>query len=290
MGPVGVRLHQAACGEDVAPLVPVDPVKVFVDRLELEWPIEGLEPLAFVLARQCERLTLSLERADRGAVALYTTLTLVTRATHVRSLALPAPLRDARVLRTLILLDLESHPPPAAIDIVELRVDVTPGRILQGSLLRLSIPTPEDLSTLVARLGALMGESRIGAPVRLDTHDARQVAQKPFVVPEVGPRKRGVPPAAPVGQATLRRFRLPIAVRVVTDRGTPVRVMPGVRDLAGGPVTSCAGPWRTSGAWWTNGRTAWDRDAWDVELADGIVYRLARVRASNTWELEGVFD
>jgi len=58
-------LHQAACGEDAAPFVPMDETPGFVDRLELEWPIDGLEPLAFVLARSCERLSMALQRADR---------------------------------------------------------------------------------------------------------------------------------------------------------------------------------------------------------------------------------
>jgi len=35
---------------------------------------------------------------------------------HERSLQLPTPIRDARTLRTLALLDLESHPPGAGID------------------------------------------------------------------------------------------------------------------------------------------------------------------------------
>ncbi len=172
--------------------------------MTLEWPIDGLEPLAFVLARQCERLSSALERADRGAVAIHTTLTLVTRETHARQSDLPAPLRDARVLRTLIVLDLESHPPPAAIDVVEVRLDVTPGRILQGSLLTWAVPTPEDLSTLLARLGALMGETRVGAPVCLDTHDARQVALKPFRSQEA---RRGSRPMSPRSRTTPRTPR-----------------------------------------------------------------------------------
>lgn len=293
MGAVGVRLHQAACGEDVAPLVPVDEGRVWRDHMTLEWPVEGLEPLAFILARQCERLSLALERADRGAVAIHTTLTLVTRQTHVRELSLPAPLRDARVLRTLIVLDLESHPPPAGIDGVEVRLEVTPGRILQGSLLAWAVPTPEDLSTLVARLGALMGEARVGAPVCLDTHDARQVAQRPFAV-QMLPGSRAPEPlltqTSERSGAVLRRFRLPITVRVVVTHGAPVRVMPPARELVGGDVVRSAGPWRTSGAWWSDGRATWDRDEWDVEITGGMVYRLARVRPSGAWELEGVFD
>lgn len=302
MGPVGVRLHQAASGEDVGPLVPADDVPVFGDRMELDWPIEGLEPLSFVLARQCDRLSSQLERADRGAVAIHTSLHLVTREVHERVLALPAPMRDARVLRTLILLDLESHPPPAAIDVVALRVDVTAGRIVQGSLLAPAVPLPEQVSTLIARLGALVGTDRVGAPSLQDTHDTRQCAMVPFRAPRDTMRLVADVPAGPTLPATeddarptvtphLRRLRFPMAVRVTTEQGTPVRVVLPVREGTGGVVRGCAGPWRTSGAWWDlDRRSTWDRDEWDVELVDGSVYRLVRQRATGQWELDGIFD
>jgi protein ImuB len=297
LGDLGGQLHQAACGEDVATLVPVDEPRRYAERLELEWPVEGLEPLSFVLSRLCEALSASLERADRGAVTLTTRLRLVTRKSHERVLNLPAPMRDARVLRTLILLDLESHPPDAAIDIVEVELGVTPGRIVQGSLLAQALPSPEDLTTLVARLHALMGESRIGAPRLIDSHDERSVGMKPFVVPALPfalcpwPSALCPWPSAlcPLPSA-LRRFRLPIAARVRVERGTPEHVAPAVRGLAGGRVLESAGPCRTSGRWWALDRTAWDRDEWDVELADGGMYRIARDRKTGHWEIEGVID
>ncbi len=68
------------------------------------------------------------------------------------------------------MLDLESHPPPAAIDIVAIEVDPAPGRVLQYSLLERARPSAETLATLTARLGALVGESRAGQPVLLDSH------------------------------------------------------------------------------------------------------------------------
>ena len=43
-------------------------------------------------------------------------------------------------------------------------VDPTPGRVVQFSLLARPLPSPEQLSTLTARLQALMGESRCGSP------------------------------------------------------------------------------------------------------------------------------
>jgi len=72
--------------------------------------------------------------------------------------------------------------------------------------------------------------------------------------------------------------------------GAPVRVDPAARGLAGGRVLACAGPWRTSGRWWALDMSGWDRDEWDVELADGGVYRLAKDRATSQWVIEGVVD
>jgi hypothetical protein len=72
--------------------------------IELEWPIDALEPLSFVLARLLDPLSSALERADRGAAALRLDLRLVDRTTHTRVLQLPAAhARSAKVLRTLLL-------------------------------------------------------------------------------------------------------------------------------------------------------------------------------------------
>ena len=169
-GTAGVALHRVALGIDARPLVPDPGVPRFLQSMELEWPLDELEPLSFVLARLLDPLAAALERADRGAAAIRLDLRLVDRSTHTRVLQLPAPMRDPRVLRTLLLLDLESHPPSAAIDIVTIEVDPAPARIVQFSLLERAIPTPETLATLTARLGALVGEERCGSPVLLDSY------------------------------------------------------------------------------------------------------------------------
>ncbi len=293
LGPAGRRAHEASCGEDVQPLVPAPPAPRFCERLALEWPIDNLEPLSFVLARLCDALEAALERADRGAVAVTSRLTLVTRAVHERVLHLPDPIRDARVLRALILLDLESHPPPAGVDTVEIELEVTPGRIAQGSLLRHTLPTPETLATLVARLSALVGDTRVGAPVLVDTHDERAVGLATFRLPPASRREEAMPAeglASPRPATGFRRFRPPLAARVAMEQGVPVRVVPAARGLAGGRVTVRAGPWRSSGRWWALDRSGWDRDEWDVALDDGVVYRLARDRASGGWTIEGQGD
>ncbi len=295
LGTVGGLLHLAACGDDGAPLVPQEEVRRFIERMELEWPIEGLEPLSFVLARLCDAISASLARADRGAVALMTRLTLVNKATHTRTLTLPTPMQDARTLRTLILLDLESHPPAAGIDVVELECEVTPGRIVQGSLLAYPVPTPENLSTLVARLQALAGESRVGRPVVVNSHDTRT-----FAMAEFGPfRLRDGSGAAGLAPSTshvaprtshsvLRRLRHPAPIRVRLDKGTPVEV--SLSAMGRAAVTSVSGPWRSSGQWWSHDAATWDRDEWDIELDTGAHYRIARDRQSDRWELEAEID
>ena len=324
LGAGGLMLQRLARGEDDRPLVP-DPVE---DPLEasvaLEWPIEGLEPLSFVLRRLFETLCASLERGRVGAAVLHVRLWLVTREVHARTLRLPAPLRDPRVLCTLVLLDLKSHPPSAGIDRVAIVVDPVPTRMLQFSLLERALPSPEQISTLLARLAALMGEGRCGAPALVDSHKPEAFEMRPF---NPGAGSRGPNPKSRIPNpelqgpliSVLRRFRVPVTARVTVDRGRPVRVATGHRGVAGGRVVMCAGPWRTSGHWWTgrasgtrrasfesripnpesregtNERSSssspcWDRDEWDVSLTDGGVYRIYRDRGQRSWFVEGVID
>ncbi|MEP6592298.1 MAG: hypothetical protein ABJC51_01330, partial [Acidobacteriota bacterium] len=262
--------------------------------IDLEWPIETLEPLSFVLARLLDPLAAALERADRGAAALRLDLRLVDRTTFARVIQLPSAMRDPKVLRTLLLLDLESHPPPAAIDVVTLELDPAPARIIQYSLLERALPSVETVATLTARLTALVGEGRSGSAALLDTHRPDGFEMRRFA-----PRSRAgrpaatappLPAAADAVRPVLRRFRPPIAVRVTVQRGRPAEVAIDRRGMPGGQVAQQAGPWRTSGAWWDRGGTAWDRDEWDVALSDGSLCRLFRDRQRDGWFLDGVFD
>jgi hypothetical protein len=297
MGQSGLALQRIACGIDPAPLVPDPGVPRFMESIELEWPIEQLEALSFVLARLFEPLSASLERADRGAAAIRVDLRLTDRTTHARLLQLPAAMRDPRVLRTLVLLDLESHPPPAAVDIVTIEVDPAPSRIIQYSLLERARPSAETVAALTARLNALVGEPRSGSPIVLDTHRPDGFEMRPF--DGQGGRGPGGQGARGTGGhesweiprlPVLRRFRPPIAIRVAVDRGRPVSVAIDRRGMPGGRVEHAAGPWRTSGAWWDGEEAHWDRDEWDVAFADGALCRIFRDRITERWFLEGEID
>jgi len=309
MGQQGLALQQLARGVDLTPLVPDPGVPRFVQSMELEWPIDALEPLSFVLARLLDPLSSALERADRGAAALRLDLRLVDRTLHTRVLQLPAAMRDPKVLRTLLLLDLESHPPSHAIDVVTIEIDPVPGRIVQYSLLERALPSPETLATLMARLRALVGEDRCGSPIILDTWRPDRFEMKNFEPSLQSPVSSSQPDVASVsgevcravaasaakadgtpGTLILRRFRPPVAIRVTVDRGRPIHVAIDRRGMPGGRVERAAGPWRTSGAWWNGSDSAWDRDEWDAALSDGSICRLFHDRLADRWFLDGILD
>jgi protein ImuB len=284
LGRQGLVWQAIARGEDIRPLVPDVAEERFESSMELEWPIEGLEPMSFVLTRLLEPLSVRLERRDRGVAVLHVQLGLVAGDTYTRSLQLPSPMRDVRTLRTLALLDLESHPPPAAVDRVALVIDPTPGRVVQHTLFARPHLTPEQISTLLARLGAVMGQDRIGAPATMDSYRPGAFVMKPFATEHDVTKNRGarsdrreissensasaasaavnrddaaassLQPRAtsPEPRVTaLRRCRHPVPARVAADTGgRPVRVTTDRRGFAGGSVVSASGPWKTSGEWW----------------------------------------
>src|SRR6185369_7529583 len=135
---------------------------------------------------------------------------------------------------------------------------------------------------LVARLGALMGQDRFGAPALVDTYRPGAFAMTAFATEhkpeacksEVGSQKSEVRSQKSEVRSqksegtdqtsnfrlqtsdfsgvvsALRRCRYPVPARVVVAEGRPVRVTTDRRGFAGGAVTRCAGPWRTSGDWW----------------------------------------
>ena len=261
-----------------------------------------------MLARLLEPLAERLERADRGAAVIYTSLRLTSRTVFTRTLQLPAPMRDPKTLRTLILLDLESHPPDAPIDIVRVYVEPTPAKILQWTLLERAQPAPEQVTTLTARLTALMGEGHVGSPVLVDTWKPGAFEMQEFrtgapaQTSPVTTKRDDAPMNAVPMHAALRRFRFPIPTRVVISEGRPVRVQTDRQGFTSGAITQAAGPWRTSGNWWETGQQAsgptgspagsqaWDRDEWDVAMQDGTVYRLVVEREVGQWFLEGVID
>jgi protein ImuB len=130
----------------------------------------------------------------------------------------------------------------------------------------------------------LCGEGRVGTPATVDAWRPDAFGLEPFCGSAAGAEER---PEAPTGAAlAVRALRPPLPAQVRAPHGPPQHVRSA---LANGRVVRAAGPWRTTGAWWTEGRR-FAYDHYDVETEDGLVTRLRFDWIASRWEIDGVYD
>ncbi|HEX9109530.1 MAG TPA: hypothetical protein VF832_19950, partial [Longimicrobiales bacterium] len=169
LGPEGLRLRSLARGECERPLAPIEEPLEFSEELELEYPVEELEPLAFVLGRLLNGLIVRLGSRSLATTELRLRLKLEGGGACERTLRMPVPMLDARAFLKLLQLDLAANPPGAAIVHVRLEAEPVKPRVAQHGLFVPLAPEPEKLEVLLARLAAMAGQGNVGSPEILDT-------------------------------------------------------------------------------------------------------------------------
>jgi len=307
LGQKGLFLQQSAKGEIERALVPAQPAEQYRERIELEEPLELLEPLGFVMNRLLEQLVTRLLMRSLATDYVELTLSLEVHTdhqltgqasaqnaaqTHQRTLKLPVPTSDAKVILNLFQLDLAEHPPAAPVK--GMTIEAFPARIRRGQAGLFQPPTPEPakLEVSMARLRAVVGEEdesgcrRVGFPVPLDSHRPDSFEVLPFrseTNPEMGQPRCSGP------KLMLRFSRPPLQISVELAAGIPLALfIKGQRKT----VLYASGPWRKDGAWWDSAKE-WQRDEWDVELnvrGSKALYRLYRDEPSGQWFAEGIYD
>jgi protein ImuB len=281
LGPEGLHLRALARGEVERKLLPLtDPLR-FEDELELDYPIELLEPLAFVLARLINSLATSLAARALATNEIRLVLRLENRTTHERTLRLPVPTLDTKAFLKLFQLDLSQHPPDAPVIAVRMAMNPVKPQAAQSGLFIPATPEPVKLELTVARLKSIVGPGRVGTPTQLDTHRPDAFRMEPALVGRTP--WSAADPLVRLPRLSIRLFRPPRAARVTLASGHPSFVTAGAIR---GKILDLAGPWRTSGDWWT--ADPWQRDEWDIALSDGALYRL--YCAPNGWFVEGSYD
>lgn len=280
LGEEGVHLQKLARGEGDRPLVPVEAPARFEEEMELEYPVELVEPLLFVLGRLLGDICGQLEERALAAIGLRLRLQLENAGNHERAIRLPVPMRSPRVFLKLIELDLEKHSPAAPVIKVSIAADPAKPRTAQNGLFIPLAPEPEKLELTLARIAAVVGEENIGSPELLDTHmpgafrmSAPLQSRLSNIAFQSRKRERVVALA-------FRAFRPPLAAKVQAGSLSALGIH--------GKIVQQAGPWRTSGDWWTTG--AWARDEWDIELSDGTLYRIWCDAQTGRWFIEGSYD
>ncbi|HEX9121072.1 MAG TPA: hypothetical protein VF840_11085 [Terriglobales bacterium] len=188
LGQEGLRLQKLARGETRRPLVVAEPPLLFEEAAELEYPVDVLEPLAFLLNRMLEqlcarlaaralatnelKLRLELEASTEDLVIGRSGDRVIENPAQItgspdhqmtRCLRLPVPMLDAKVFLKLLQLDLQAHPPQAPATKVWLRAEPAEPRRAQNGLFVPEAPEAEKLELTIARIKKVVGTSRQAA-------------------------------------------------------------------------------------------------------------------------------
>ncbi len=286
LGPRALALVALACGEQDEPPLPTPGETRLIEAVDLEFSVDRLEPLKFVLQGLLSRLLGRLEARHLACGDLMLVLELCGGGRDARRIGLAAPTHDLRVLVRLLTQALEVHPPEAPVESV--RVE-TPGQPLscdQLDLFRPAGPAPTALDRTLAELQSLCGDDRVGAPRVPDDHRPDAFALTGFS-PGRSPSPGEDPaPDGPRRTLAARALRPPAAAEVRLHGAHPAWIRSAV---AQGRVLRLAGPWRTTGSWWSHeARFAYDH--FDVQTSDGVVARLRFDHVRRRWEIDAVYD
>jgi protein ImuB len=308
LGQEGRQWQRLACGGDRRPLLPQEFPSQFEECMDLDFPVDLLESLLFVLHRLLEQLCFRLKMHVLATSELTITLTLQPNDSrgkesprHIRTLRLPVPVKESKFLLKLLQLDLQAHPPGAPVTRIHIVAIPTRSRTQQLGLFLPLSPEPEALEITLARIENTVGEGRVGSPALVDSHRPGAFQQNRFVLREASAELATA--AQYPTRTALRIFRPPLPAGVELSKKRPAAV---ICESTRKTVLAFAGPFRAKGGWWSE--SPWARDEWDVlipvlrpkyESSFAIqenkkeataLYRIYLDLRSNRWFVEGIYD
>ncbi|MFP6564432.1 MAG: hypothetical protein VCC68_08115 [Myxococcota bacterium] len=287
LGPEILALRKRARGEAPESPLPEWREPRLEEGIDLEFAVDRIEPLLFVLRGVLSRLLERLRSRGRVVGSLDCQLGFAGGRRVERCIRVAAPTDDERVLLRLLALWLESQPPEDPVEFVALASEGVPERGEQLDLFLPRGPDPAGLDRTLAELEALCGAERVGAPNDPDGHRPDRCGLQPFDPPPASSDSRtreGAPPRSGLGG--LRALRPPLTAEVQVQRGRPHFLRCAV---ACGPLVAVAGPWRISGHWW-NEHERFAFDYFDVQVEDTSLLRLRFDWREKRWQVDGLYD
>jgi protein ImuB len=275
--------RKAALGELPHLFRPMEPEFTLREFCEFETPVEQMDSLLFMGARMIDSLV--ARAADRALSLALLTARMKLEGDGLHELVLrPAiPSTDRKFLLKLLQLEIAAHPPQAAVIAFELSAEAGHCNIMQLGLFRPQTPEPSRLDVTLARIKAIVGKDRVGAPVLEDTHRPGSFRMDLLAI------EGSICDELQSPRMVLRRMRPPVPVRVAMRDYQPAAFRDGVSLFE---ITAAYGPWKTSGCWWSSGE--WNLEEWDVlaERSDGssIACLLVCNQNRREWQLEAVYD
>jgi protein ImuB len=285
MGQESKRLQQLARGELPHLFQPVEAAFLLEERMELDSPVELLDSLLFVVGVMLDQLILRAKARIFALASVTIVLKLDGGGTHSRTVRPALPTIDKQLWIKLVHLDLEAHPPQAAI--LALTITAEPGSTskVQLGLFSPQMPEAARLDVTLARIRAIIGEEYVGRAVLQDTHAPEGFRMEPFTVPS-GDSAAVVssPPRAP-----MRRLRPPETTSVTLQNHRPAMFFFHERRYT---VERAYGPWLSGGDWWN--QTLWGLEQWDLvaRAHDGgmICCCMTRDLMQNLWQMAALYD
>jgi protein ImuB len=277
LGPEAVDLWEKATGGRPRPLKLIKPQEFYSEQVDLENPVEMLEPLLFLLRRFLEQITTRLAQAYLVVGKLRLVLRFENCFPYQRTFTIPQPTRDVGLLFRMLHTHLENFTSESPIIGLELAAKpVRPGTE-QFGLLEKGLRDPHQFAETLARLEALVGSDRVGTPqLELSAHpDA-------FHLRPYDPAAEPLPPNdTPLLGIPWMRFTPPIPAKIILNNDQPAFLY-SARFT--GPIRETCGPWLLEGNWWE--ARYWSREEWDAATEEGT-YRL--VQTGTDWFLDGIY-
>jgi protein ImuB len=285
IGQEGRRLRQLARGELPHHFVPYEAKFELEERIELDTPVEELERLLFVVNVMLEQLIFRVTARVLALASVTITLSLEGNVVHTRMVRPALPTNDRSLWLKLLQLDLEAHPPQAAIVAVTLTAEPGSTSKVQLGLFSPQLPEPMRLDVTLARIRALVGDECVGSPVLRDTNQPDGFRIEPFKVPSVHSSSS----PAVSSSAAMRQLRPPERASITLRGRQPASFV--FRDCRY-EVEHAYGPWLAEGDWWN--RQTWALEQWDLigRSSDGgmLCCCLVRDLKEQSWHVVTLYD
>jgi protein ImuB len=259
------------------------------ERMELDAPVELLDSLLFILGVMLDQLIVRAQSQILSLASITLQLGLEGGTSHTRTVRPALPNHDRKLWLKLIHLDLQAHPPQAAI--LSLGLSAQPGCTskVQLGLFSPQVPEPMRLDVTLARIRSIVGEGCAGQVVLKDTHQSDAFRMEPFVVPTAASSK-----AKPATQrVAMRQLRPAERVTVTVRDRRPCSFIFREKRYT---VERAYGPWSSGGDWWRP--TLWSLEQWDLVArahdtsnnANWLCCCMTRDLTQEHWQVEALYD
>jgi protein ImuB len=289
LGQAGKELRLLARGESPHLFSAMESGFVLEEHMELDSPVELLDSLLFIIGVMLDQLIVRAQSRILALASITLDLALEDGSSHTRTVRPALPNHDRKLWLKLIHLDLQAHPPQAAI--LGLTLHAQPGSTskVQLGLFSPQVPEPMRLDVTLARIRSIVGDGCVGHAVLKDTHRPDAFRVEPFSV-STSPALEAKPERQRVAMRQLRPAE--VVTVTVRDRQPDSFIFREKRYQ----VEHAYGPWSSAGDWWRP--TLWSFEQWDLVAraqdaaphAAWLCCCLTRDLTQERWQVEALYD